>query len=86
MKKTKKEKILADLRKKQIILENQFAYKVEPSATSVTQNYQIKAKTSVKSATLAIDYMQIAFELKKTLLISLLVISLLLVGKFFLKL
>jgi hypothetical protein len=86
MKKTKKEKIIADLRKKEMILENRFAYKAETVAPQNFNSYKIPEKIISKSTTLTIDYKQISSELRKTLLISLFVVSLLLALKFVLKL
>lgn len=84
MKKTKKEKMLADLRRKiaQVeykVVENQPAQKkedIKPAAFVIPQ---------YKTKTLSLDYSQIYRDLRKTLLLSGFIAVILLILKFLLK-
>jgi hypothetical protein len=96
MKKTKKQKLLADLRRKIAQIEQQIEKpadmlldalpekKMVP-ATKTISFAQVVKTAPVHSETLTIDYKQITKDLKKTILFSSLIITVLLILKVFLK-
>lgn len=84
MKKTKKQKIIADLRKKMAKIE-------EKTPTLSTQNSEfynykpVSKFNNLSSQILTIDYSQISRDLKKTLFLSALIFTSLIILKYFLK-
>jgi hypothetical protein len=96
MKKTKKQKLLADLRRKIARVEEQIEKPADmlldtlPEKKTMTAPKTISFAQVVKtpprqSKTLTIDYKQITKDLRKTILFSLLIIAFLLTLKMFLK-
>lgn len=89
MKKTKKEKILADLRRKIAQAENKIVYSPEPvtiksKAEIKPTAFSVQSINPTKTSALSIDYSQISRDLKKTLTLSLAIVAALLVLKFLL--
>lgn len=90
MKKTKKEKMLADLRRKIAKAENQITYSpevlaIKPKAEIKPATFNVQSIVPKQSSALSIDYAQISKDLKKTLILSVAIVAALLVLKFLLK-
>lgn len=90
MKKTKKEKMLADLRRKIAKAESQITYSpevvsVKPKAEIKPAAFSVQSIIPTKTSALSIDYSQISRDLKKTLILSVAIVVALLVLKFLLK-